>query len=222
MSQVVATVVRDVSPGLSGAEAALYGGLGGGLIGGVLALLGVIVERVLRLTGFLHFEASEWEVKFVSGDSWDREELSPDEAATSAERVEFSFAVDLFNGKEVPTGLRDIKVELVRKEGESLTSRPEDRQRVSRQNRYTEMRYSRVDVINLAPRQFLRMELQGEFDRAGVLALASEKWRRIEFVGERPKRPILRVLGSKTYRKTITDPKSEKRREQIRDSRKEE
>ena len=56
------------------------------------------------------------------------------------------------------------------------------------------------------------MELQGEFDRAGVLALASEKWRRIEFVGERPKRPILGVLGSKTYRKTITDPKNEKRR----------
>lgn len=222
MSEVVATVVRDVSPGLSGAEAALYGGLGGGLIGGVLALLGVIVERVLRLTGFLRFEASEWEAKFVSGDSWDREELSPDEAATSAERVEFSFAVDLFNGKEVPTGLRDIKVELVRKAGESLTSRPEDRQSGSRESRHKAIRYSSVDVINLAPRQFLRMELQGEFYRAGVLALASEKWRRIEFVGERPKRPILGVLGSKTYRKTITDPKSEKRREQIRDSRKEE
>ena len=41
-------------------------------------------------------------------------------------------------------------------------------------------------------------------------------------MGERPKRPFLGVLGSKTYRKTITDPKSEKRREQIRGSRKEE
>jgi hypothetical protein len=107
---------------------------------------------------------------------------------------------------------------LVRKEGESLTGRTEDRQSGSRESRHKAIRYSRVDVINLAPRQFLRMELQGEFDRAGVLDLASEKWRRIEFVGERPKRPILGVLGSKTYRKTITDPKSEKRREQIRDS----
>ena len=75
-----------------------------------------------------------------------------------------------------------------------------------------------MDVINLAPRQFLRMELQGEFDRAGVLALASEKWRRIEFVGERPKRPILGVLGSKTYRKTITDPKNEKRRGKVQET----
>jgi hypothetical protein len=136
--------------------------------------------------------------------------LSPDdEAATTAERVEFSFALDLFNGREVPTGLRNIKVELVRKEGEPLTSRPEDRKSGSRENRW---RYSRVDVINLAPRQFVRMELQGEFDREGVLTLASEeKWRRIEFVGERPKRPFLGVLGSKTYRKTITDPQKEKR-----------
>jgi hypothetical protein len=127
-------------------------------------------------------------------------------------RVEFTFAVDLFNGKVVPTGLRDIKVELVRKEGESLTSRTEDRQSGRREHPHQAIRYSRVDVINLAPRQFLRMELQGEFDRAGVLALAPEKWRRIEFVGLRPKRPILGVLGSKTYRKTITDPKNEKRR----------
>jgi hypothetical protein len=208
MSEVVATVVRDVSPGLSGAEAALYGAI----IAGAFTLLGVVVERVLRSTGFLPFESSEWEAKFASGDAWDREELSPDEAATSAERVEFTFAVDLFNGKEVPSGLRDIKVELVRKEGEFLTSRPEDRQSGRREHPNQAIRYSRVDVINLAPRQFLRMELQGEFDRAGVLALASGKWKRIEFVGERPKRPILGVLGSKTYRKTITDPKKEKRR----------
>jgi hypothetical protein len=210
MSEVVATVVRDVSPGLSGAEAALYGAI----VAGAFTLLGVVVERVLRSTGFLRFEASEWKAKFASGGAWDHKELSSDdEAAASAERVEFSLAVDLFNGKEVPTGLRDIKVELIRKEGEPLTSRPEDRQSGRREHPHHAIRYIRVDVINLAPRQFLRMELQGEFDREGVLALASEeKWRRIDFVGERPKRPILGVLGRKTYRKTITDPKNEKRR----------
>jgi hypothetical protein len=36
-----------VSPGLSGAEAAVYGAI----IAGVFTLLGVVVERVLRLTG---------------------------------------------------------------------------------------------------------------------------------------------------------------------------
>jgi hypothetical protein len=62
MSEVVATVVRDVSPGLSGAEAALYGAI----IAGVFTLLGVIVERLLRLTGFLRFEVYEWDRKFTS------------------------------------------------------------------------------------------------------------------------------------------------------------
>jgi hypothetical protein len=178
----------------------LYGGLGGGLIGWVLALLGVLIERILRLTGFLRFTASGWYRTFTEArNEWgDYKEVTPDEAAASAERVEYSFAVDLFNGKEVPTGLRDIKVELIRKEGDPLTSRPEDRQSGSREHRHQTIRYSR-DVINLAP----RLELQGEFDREGVLALASEKWRRIEFVGERPKRPFMGILGSKTYRKTI-------------------
>lgn len=209
---------RRVSSGLSGAEAALYGAF----IAGGFTLLGLVVERVLRSMGFLRFEASEWDAKFASGDAWDRKELSSDEAAASAERVEYrlaldrveySFAVDLFNGKEVPTGLRDIKVELIRKEGEPLTSRPEDRQSGRREHPHQALHYSRVDVINLAPRQFLRMELQGEFDREGVLALASEeKWRRIDFVGKRPKRPLLGILGSKTYRKTITNPRREAER----------
>ena len=216
MSEMVATVVRDVSPGLSGAEAALYGAI----IAGAFTLLGVVIERVLRLTGFLRFETSEWETRFTAArNDWGEfEEIRPEEAATSAQRVEFTFDVDLFNGKEVPTGLRDIKVELVRKEGESLTSRTKDRQTGRREHPHQAMRYSKVDVINLAPRQFLRMELQGEFDRAGVLALASQMWRRIEFVGERPKRPILGVLGSKTYRKTITDPKNEKRRGEVQET----
>jgi hypothetical protein len=216
MSEMVATVVRDVSPGLSGAEAALYGAI----IAGAFTLLGVVIERVLRLTGFLRFETSEWETRFTAArNDWGEfEEIRPEEAATSAQRVEFTFDVDLFNGKEVPTGLRDIKVELVRKEGESLTSRTEDRQSGRREHPHQAIRYSKVDVINLAPRQFLRMELQGEFDRAGVLALASQMWRRIEFVGERPKRPILGVLGSKTYRKTITDPKNEKRRGKVQET----
>ena len=201
MSEVVATVVRDVRPGLSSAEAALYGAI----IAGAFTLLGVVVERVLRSMGFLRFEASEWEAKFASGDAYDHKELSSDdEEAASAERVEYSFAVDLFNGKEVPTGLRDIKVEVIRKEGDPLTSRPEDRQSGRRAHPHQALHYSRVDVINLAPRQFLRMELQGKFDREGVLTLVSkEKWKRIDFVGERPKRPFLGILGSKTYRKTI-------------------
>jgi|SRR5215212_287660 len=201
MSEVVATMVRDVSPGLSGAEAALYGAI----IAGVFTLLGVIVERLLRLTGFLRFEVYEWDRKFTEARNGygDYKEVMPEEASSLAEHVRYRLVIDLFNGKEVPTGLRDIKVALVRKDGEPLTNLPRDEQSRSHDSRTGVLRYSRVDVLNFAPRQFVRMELTGEFDREGVLALASEKWKRIEFVGERPKRPFLGILGSKTYRKTI-------------------
>jgi hypothetical protein len=214
MSEMIATVVRDAGPGLSGTEAALYGGLGGGLIGGILALLGVIVERVLRLVAFLRFEVYEWERKFTKArNDWgDYEEIMPEEAATLAKRVGYSLAVDLFNGKEVPTGLRDIKVALVRKDGEPLTSRPQDRQSGSRDSRSGVLRYSRVGVLNIQPRQFVRMELQGEFDRAGALALAAEMWERIEFVGERPKPPSWESSGARPTARPSSGEAEEGRR----------
>ena len=55
MQTLVETSVRGMSD-LSAVEVALYRGLGGGLIGGVFALLGVVVERLLRQTGRLRFE----------------------------------------------------------------------------------------------------------------------------------------------------------------------
>jgi hypothetical protein len=63
-----------------------------------------------------------------------------------------------------------------------------------------------VDVINIPPRQFVRKDLYGSFDREGAVALASGRWKRVEFVGARPRRPLLGILGSKTYRKVITTP----------------
>jgi hypothetical protein len=97
MSEVVATVVRDVSPGLSGAEAALYGAI----IAGVFTLLGVVVERLLRLTGFLRFEVYEWDRKFTEAPNGygDYKEVMPEEASSLAEHVRYRLVIDLFNGK---------------------------------------------------------------------------------------------------------------------------
>jgi hypothetical protein len=102
---VVAEDFRRVNSGLSGAEAALYGAFIAGAFTLLGTLLGLVVERVLRSMGFLRFEASEWDTKFASGNAFDHKELSSDdEEAASAERVEYSFAVDLFNGKEIRPG----------------------------------------------------------------------------------------------------------------------
>jgi hypothetical protein len=115
-------VVQDSRPGLSGAEAALYGAI----IAGAFTLLGVVTERILRLMGFLRFEAYEWEKRFTGAlnNRNENPEVEPAQAAASAERVDYRFAIDLFNGKEIPTGLRDIKVVLIREDGEPLTSQP--------------------------------------------------------------------------------------------------
>jgi hypothetical protein len=197
---------------VNAATATLYGAI----IAGSFALLGVVVERVLRLMGFLRFEASEWERRFTAGRRngfGQFKEIRPTEAELFAKRVEYRFAIDLFNGKEVPTGLRDVEVVLTREDGEPLRSRPYDvlgvRRVPSSDARTSEA--STVYVINIPPRQFVHKELAGSFDsREAVVALASERWERVEIVAKRPKRPILGVLGSKTYRKTITKPSMKK------------
>ena len=109
---------------MSATTATLYGAV----IAGVFALLGVLIERVLRLMGFLRFEAYEWEKRFTGALNNRNEypEVEPAQAAAAAERVDYRFAIDLFNGKEIPTGLRDIKVVLIREDGEPLTSQPYD------------------------------------------------------------------------------------------------
>jgi hypothetical protein len=208
MSEVVATVVQDSRPGLSGAEAALYGAI----IAGAFTLLGVVVERVLRLVGFLRFEAYEWERRFTGALNNRNEypEVVPAQAAASAERVDYRFSIDLFNGREIPTGLRDIKVVLIREDGEPLTS---DLTSLRHEELTGRLAYDTVDVVNIPPRQFVHIDFRGSFDsREAVTALTSAKWQRMEFKAKRPKRPFMGVLGSKTYRKTITDPENEKRR----------
>lgn len=184
---------------LSAIEAALYGGLGGGLIGGVFAVIGVVVERLLRLTGRLRFEASV-KTLVLTGikDAQGLERNVPLEEAdekTEASGAHYIFEIDLFNGREVPTGLRRVRVELVCDDGERLESRPYD----------AENRPLGLDVINIPPRQFKHLELHEDAlgkDAADILKTG--RWKRIDFAGERPKRPFLGVLGRKTYRKTIT------------------
>jgi hypothetical protein len=123
------------------------------LIAGGLAilgtLLGVVIERLMRLIGRLRFEASVlWLVltDVIDEDGYPRNVSWRDaDEKTEASGVRYTFAMDLFNGKEAPTGLRDPLVVLVRDDGERFEGRtlevgpPESRMQ---------------DVINLLPRQF--------------------------------------------------------------------
>jgi hypothetical protein len=116
--------------------------------------------------------------------------------------VRYRFAIDLFNGKEAPTGLRDVSVVLVRNDGTRFTSQPSDLASTQYDPSFSMWTRSDVYVINIPPRQFVRMEITGEFDGAGKDALVTDKWERVEFEAQRPKRPL---LWRKTFRKTIIE-----------------
>ena len=177
-----------------------------GVIAGVFALLGVMVERLLRLTGWVRCEVSGWGRKFTKArNSWNEyPEVEPNQAHKLAERMEYWFVIDLFNGKEVPSALRDVAVELVRKDGGPLRIRPCNLSGVKHFAEANKENCDTVDVINIPPRQIVRKQLGGVFDtREAINALASGRWKRVRLVAKRPKHPLLR---RKTYRKTIHKP----------------
>jgi hypothetical protein len=184
------------------AEATLYGAI----IAGTFALLGVVVDRLLRLVGRLRFEATGWDRDFYGGDPEDSYTFGiiPDEdAEKEATQVGYRTAINLFNGKEVPTGLQDIAIVLVHEDGKrSPPSRPDD-PTTGRPTRHSGYQYDAVVTINVPPRQFVHKGLTGTFGREEAVALATGKWKRVEFEGKRPKRPL---LWRKTYRKTIVEP----------------
>lgn len=176
------------------------------LAGSFAALLGVVVERLLRLTGLLRFEASEPSLMLTG--VLDKEGLPRNvnwkvaDETTEADGVEYRFAIDLFNGKEVPTGLRDVTVVFVHNDGHRQRSSPYD----SETGRQVSGRLiaDQLVVINVSPRQFVRKELHGYFGKEEADAVKTGRWERtLVFEAKRPKRPILGILGSKTYHKTI-------------------
>jgi hypothetical protein len=212
-------VVEEDVRRVSAATATLYGAI----IAGTFTLLGVMIERLIRVLGRLQFEVASEPSLVIEGI-----ELEPgyprtiplkdivatiplqDMVATEAieaQGVAYDFAVDLFNGKEVPIGLRDISVEIVLDDEKRITSKPYDpatfSEALARQRGYDNLPL--LNVLNLPPRQLVHMVLSGSFGEEAASVLISRKWRRIEFVGKFPKRPFFGILGSKTYRKTLIE-----------------
>ena len=94
-------------------------------------LLGVVVERLLRLTGRLRCHVSRWDWAFLNMDSQGYTPASPQYKpqgvpAEEATWMEYRLTVDLFNGKEIPTGLRNLAAVIVLEDGKRITSRPLD------------------------------------------------------------------------------------------------
>ena len=112
--------------------------------------------------------------------------------------IMYSGRLDLFNGKEIPVGLRDIAIVFVCAGGE--------------------VRNESLDlgVVNLPPRQWVSKEMRSSFNTRvesngwTATTAASERsredmrllsrWYRVEFVGQRQRRGL---FEPKTFRKTI-------------------
>jgi hypothetical protein len=113
----------------------------------------------MRFVGRLRCYSSGWQTEFTS--------THPDGSHFVAQRhedathVRYRFAIDLFNGKEAPTGLRDASVVLVRNDGKRFTSQPSDLASMQYDPSVSMWTRSDVYVINIPPRQFVRMEITG-------------------------------------------------------------
>ena len=128
----------------------------------------------------------------------------------------YRLSVDLFNGREVPTGLLNVRVELFSSdsgagEDEPFVSIPQDLSTTRRGKDYPGLGevgggIDDLKMINLPPRQIVHIELKGTFGKEAAVALAAQEWSRVDFVGELPAKPFYGILGNKTYRKTITEP----------------
>lgn len=165
------------------------------LIGVFGALAGLVVERFLRSFGRLWCESSGWELEFVAEENeyGEVDDVDPEKA----EGVKYSVRLDVFNGKEIPVGLRDINIVFVCEGGEKLVHKPWDS--TSGEFSFGRTFYAKLAVVNLPPRQWVHLPLHGGFnDQSEARLLAG--WRRVEFVGQRQRRGL---LEPKTYRKTI-------------------
>jgi hypothetical protein len=98
----------------------------------------------------------------------------------------------LFNGKEIPVGLRDISMVFL-SDGAEVISKPlsaySGRMVVGRTT------FDPLILINLSPRQWVHIELLGPLD-----VKIANRLRRVEFVGQRQRRGL---FDRNTFRKTI-------------------
>lgn len=174
------------------------------------ALAGLVVERLLRSWGRLWCAPSGWTMSFTA---WQEiEEGVYGHAAVQdvekVEQVRYSVTLDLFNGKEIPVGLRDISIVFACTGGE-VVDKPDDKDTAREEpllpgRPHRIIRYEEVGVVNVSPRQWVHKELfktfdaNDERDKERIRLLAS--WHKVEFVAQRPRHGL---FEPKTFRKTI-------------------
>ena len=160
--------------------AAKIGAVGG--VGGVV--IGVALERLLRYLGGVWCEPAHHEVNPLFGDSYEgfQTATEPDAAGW----IDYEIRVDLYNGREIPVGLRDVRV--VFKCSDCISKVPNDKAELLRRpqsgGRPERQMYGPLYVVNLPPRQWVVKEITGRLDDPEEIRRVFG-WRQIEFTGVR-------------------------------------
>jgi len=158
------------------------------LIGGGLALAGLLVERLLRSFGRLWCAPWAWTLNPVAKTGRAKAAARGPEEETRY----FSYPgkLDFFNGKVIPVGLRHVRIVFVCDDGVEVDTIPADALAGWRvepgQAPYWDYppALGLVHMINLPPRQWVIKELEGTVEDPEEVRLL-HRWRRMEFVAER-------------------------------------
>ena len=151
-------------------------------------VVGIVANRLADRLGRLWCKPTGWKLRFMNADG----EIGI-ERADEVTWLDYSFALDLFNGRDIPTGLRNLKVILVCEDGKEVRSEPADRASV----RPGASSPEEMSVINLPPRKWVHKEFVGTFHEPEGINVG--KWQRADLVGEWPRR------WRKKFRKKIAE-----------------
>lgn len=171
------------------------------LIGVIGVLAGLLTERLLRVAGLIWCEPTEWEKPsfktktHAGGGSYTFPAADRPEEATHAS---YSVWLDLYNGKEIPVGLRDVSI-VFSCDGGKLVCKPLSTTSGQQVGRGGPLSYATMRNINLQPHQWVSVALHNDLTDPDKIRLLAG-WRKAEFVGERHR---LFPWTNKTYRKTI-------------------
>jgi len=156
-------------------------------IGAIGALAGVALERLLRYLGGVWCEPAHHEVNPFFGEDggWGRIHTATEPDA--AEWIDYEIRLDLYNGREVPVGLRDVRVVFKGSDG-CLSKVPNDKAELLRRPQSggppEPQMYGPLYVVNLPPRQYVAKELCGRLDDPEEVSRVFG-WRQLEFTAVR-------------------------------------
>jgi hypothetical protein len=153
-------------------------------IGVVGALLGVVIERFLRFWGGVWCEPAHHEVGAMGGDPWEglQTAFDPDDA----QWFDYTVRLDLYNSKEVPVGLRNVRLVFEGPSGEEPVVSRDTAELLRRpaSGPPEPQMYAPLYAVNLPPRQWVVKELTDRFYEEEEIRRVFG-WRRIKLTCER-------------------------------------